>query len=193
MNNGDAGQDRILDHAYDGIQEYDNPLPRWWVWIFYVTIIFAVIYVVDPSGTFRGPGRIKEYERQLADAEKRWPKPSGAVDGAALAALAKDQTTLSLGKTLFTANCAPCHRPDGGGVIGPNLTDDYWLHGGSLAEIYRTVDEGVLAKGMPNWGKILKPDQVKAVAVYVGSLRGTNPPNPKAPQGDNLAGGAAVK
>ena len=193
MSNGDAGQDRLLDHAYDGIQEYDNPLPRWWVWIFYVTIGFALIYFFDPRGTFRGPGRIKEYEQQLADAEKRWPKPSGAVDAATLAAVAKDQKTLSLGKTVFTANCAPCHRADGGGAIGPNLTDEFWLHGGNLPEIYKTIDEGVLAKGMPNWGKILKPEQVKAVAVYVGSLQGTHPANPKAPQGDKPTNGAVVK
>jgi len=193
MTNGDAGQDRLLDHAYDGIQEYDNPLPRWWVWIFYVTIIFALVYFFDPRGMLRGPGRIKEYEQQLADAEKRWPKPSVVVDGAALAALAKDQKTIGLGKAVFTTNCAPCHRPDGGGAIGPNLTDEYWLHGGNIADIYKTIDEGVLAKGMPNWGKILKPDQVKAVAVYVGSLQGTNPPNPKAAQGDKITAGASAK
>jgi cytochrome c oxidase cbb3-type subunit 3 len=191
MSDANADQDRLLDHAYDGIQEYDNPLPRWWVWIFYVTILFAVIYVVDPRGTFRGPGRVKEYEQQLADAEKRWPKPSGAVDAAALAALAKDQKMLALGKTVFATNCAPCHRPDGGGVIGPNLTDEYWIHGGTLPEVYKTIDEGVLAKGMPNWGKMLKPDQVKAVAVYVASLQGTNPPNPKAAQGEKVPGVAA--
>lgn len=193
MSDSNSAQDRLLDHAYDGIQEYDNPLPRWWVWIFYVTIIFALVYFFDPRGMLRGPGRIKEYEQQLADAEKRWPKPSVVVDGAALAALAKDQKTIGLGKAVFTTNCAPCHRPDGGGAIGPNLTDEYWLHGGNIADIYKTIDEGVLAKGMPNWGKILKPDQVKAVAVYVGSLQGTNPPNPKAAQGDKITAGASAK
>ena len=188
MSTGDADQDRLLDHAYDGIQEYDNPLPRWWVWIFYASIIFAVVYFFDPFGTIRGPGRLKEYSQQLAEAEKRWPKSSGTVDAAALATLAKDQKTLTLGKTVFATNCAPCHRADGGGVIGPNLTDEYWIHGGTLADIYKTISEGVLAKGMPNWGKMLKPDQVSAVAVYVGSLQGTNPPNPKASQGDKVVG-----
>ena len=190
MTPGDTGQDRLLDHAYDGIQEYDNPLPRWWVWIFYASIIFAFVYFLDPRGTLRGPGRVKEYEQQLADAEKRWPKPSATVDAAALATLAKDQKALALGKTVFTTNCAPCHRADGGGVIGPNLTDEFWLHGGTLTEIYKTINEGVLAKGMPNWGKMLKPDQVNAVAVYVASLQGTHPPNPKAPQGDKAEGPA---
>lgn len=177
--------DRLLDHAYDGIQEYDNPMPRWWVWIFWATIAFSLLYFFDPTGRIRGPGRVKEYQQQLADAEKRWPKSAG-VDAAALLAAASDAKTIAAGKTVFASTCTPCHGPDGGGVIGPNLTDAYWLHGGSLPEIYKTIDEGVLAKGMPNWGKMLKPEQVKAVAIYVKSLAGTKPANPKAPQGDKV-------
>ena len=183
MSDSDSSQDRLLAHAYDGIQEYDNPLPRWWVWIFYATIVFSVIYLLDPTASLRGPGRVKEYQQQLADAAKRWPQPSGAVDAAALMALSKDQNALTQGKAVFATNCVPCHGPDGGGVIGPNLTDQYWLHGGTLPEIYKTINEGVLAKGMPNWGKLLKPEQVKAVAVYVQSLQGTAPAKPKAPEG----------
>jgi len=179
--------DRLLDHAYDGIQEYDNPLPRWWVWIFYATIVFAAAYYFDFTGRVQGPGRVKEYEQQMADAAKRWPAPTGGVDEAALLALASSAQTLALGKSTFTTNCVACHRADAGGLIGPNLTDEYWIHGGTLAAIYKTVDGGVLDKGMPNWGKLLKPDQVKAVVVYVASLQGTNPPNPKAPQGDKVA------
>ncbi len=185
MPNIENQPERLMDHAYDGIQEYDNPLPRWWVWIFWATVVFAVIYYFDFTGAIRGPGRIKEYEQSMADAARRWP--TGARMGAAeLVALSKDSRALALGKATFTANCSPCHRPDGGGLIGPNLTDDYWIHGGTLPDIYKTINEGVLAKGMPNWGKMLKPDQVKAVAVYVASLRGSNPPNPKAPQGDKV-------
>ncbi len=183
MSNGETDQDRLLEHAYDGIQEYDNPLPRWWVWIFYGTIAFAVLYAFEPTRTLRGPGRVKEYERQVAAAAERWPQGSGTVSAAALAALARDPKALDSGKAVFAANCTPCHGPDGGGIIGPNLTDAYWLHGNSLPEIYKTVSEGVLAKGMPNWGKLIKPDQVKDVVVYVKSLEGTTPKNPKAPQG----------
>lgn len=184
--NSERGDDRLLDHAYDGIQEYDNPMPRWWVYIFWATIIFAVLYMFDFTGRIRGPGRIKEYEQQLADAAKRWPPPA-KVDAAILAAVEHDPSTIAAGKAVFTTNCTPCHGPDGGGVIGPNLTDEYWLHGGSLIEIYTTINEGVLVKGMPNWGKMLKPEQVKAVAVYVKSLGGTHPANPKAPQGTKAA------
>jgi cytochrome c oxidase cbb3-type subunit III len=183
MPSRDSSEDRLLDHAYDGIQEYDNPLPRWWVWIFYATIVFAVVYAFDPTASIRGPGRVNEYQQQLADAAKRWPQKGAVVDAAALASLSKDQSALALGKSVFATNCTPCHGPDGGGVIGPNLTDQYWIHGGTLSEIYKTVDEGVLAKGMPNWGKLLKPEQVKAVAVYVRSLQGTTPAKPKPPEG----------
>jgi cytochrome c oxidase cbb3-type subunit 3 len=87
------------------------------------------------------------------------------------------------GKVVFTTYCVPCHRPDGGGLIGPNLTDDYWIHGGRPSEIIKTVTEGVLAKGMPNWGKMLKQEQVESASAYVLTLHGTNPPNPKEPQG----------
>ncbi len=176
--------ERLLDHDYDGIQEFDNPMPRWWVWIFWATIVFAVIYYFDFTGAIRGPGRVKEYEMAMADAARRYPQPAAGGDASALAALRNDDKALALGKTTFVTNCAACHRPDGGGLIGPNLTDDYWLHGGTVAEIHTTIMNGVLEKGMPPWGKMLKPDQVSAVAVYVASLHGTNPANPKAPQGE---------
>lgn len=185
MPNGNPSHDHLLEHAYDGIQEFDNPMPRWWVWIFWATIIFSLVYILDPTRTLRGPGRIKEYQQQLADAEKRWPK-AAPIDAAVLAAAVKDPSVVAAGKAVFTTNCTPCHGPDGGGVIGPNLTDQYWLHGGTLADIYKTVNEGVLAKGMPNWGKMLKPEQVKSVVAYVASLQGTTPKNPKAPQGDKV-------
>jgi cytochrome c oxidase cbb3-type subunit 3 len=175
-------QERLLDHNYDGIQEYDNPMPRWWVWIFWATIIFSLLYWIDAGGFMRGPGRIADYERTMADAAKKFPSSAGA-DAATLAALAKDPSALALGKTVFTTNCAVCHRADAGGNIGPNLTDEYWLHGGTITEINHTINVGVLDKGMPNWGKMLSQQQVNAVTVYVASLRGSNPPNPKAPQG----------
>jgi cytochrome c oxidase cbb3-type subunit 3 len=103
--------------------------------------------------------------------------------GPELAALAQDRSTIALGKQIFTTNCASCHRPDAGGMIGPNLTDDYWIHGGTLVEIHKTVTNGVMEKGMPAWGKLLKPDQIDQAVAYVASLHGSNPPNPKAPEG----------
>jgi cytochrome c oxidase cbb3-type subunit 3 len=98
-------------------------------------------------------------------------------------ALTRDSKALAAGKQLFVSTCAPCHRPDGGGLIGPNLTDDYWLHGGSITEIHHTITYGVLDKGMPNWGKMLRAEQVADVAAYVYTLHGSNPPEPKPPQG----------
>lgn len=180
----DQGRDHLLDHSYDGIQEYDNPMPRWWVYIFWGTIAFSVLYVINVGPFGVGRGRIANYEAEMAAAAKLHPQGGGQVDVAALLAATKNAGTVAAGKTVFTTNCAACHRADGGGLIGPNLTDKYWLHGGTIADIYRTVNDGVLAKGMPAWGKVLKPADVTAATAYVASLRGTNPTNPKAPQGD---------
>jgi cytochrome c oxidase cbb3-type subunit 3 len=184
--NAKTEQDRLLDHAYDGIQEYDNPMPRWWVWLFWATIIFSVIYFFDVTGRVKGIGREAEYEREVAEAARRWPHPAAGADAAALAALAQDPKAKEAGKAVYTQNCASCHRPDGGGLIGPNLADDHWIHGGTPEAIQRTIAEGVLAKGMPAWGKMLKPEQVDGVTAYVVSLRGTNPPDAKAPQGEKV-------
>jgi len=188
MPNKTPNEERLLDHDYDGIREYDNPMPRWWVWIFWATIAFSILYVVDIGGFMRGPGRIADYKLALADAERRWPQASAAPDAGSLSALLNDQKTLTLGKSVFATNCAVCHRADAGGNIGPNLTDDYWIHGGDIGAIAETITKGVLDKGMPNWGKMLPPAQVSAVAVYVASLHGTNPTNPKAPQGTKVGG-----
>lgn len=176
-------EDRLLDHEYDGIQEYDNPMPRWWVNIFWVTIVFAALYWFDvgPFGT--GKGRIARYEAEMAAFAAAHPVKGPAVDGARLALLAKDPAAVAKGRTTFAQSCAACHRADAGGLIGPNLTDDYWLHGGTLPEILSTVSNGVLDKGMPAWGRTLKEDDVVAVVAYVATLHDTHPANPKPPQG----------
>jgi cytochrome c oxidase cbb3-type subunit 3 len=174
--------DRILEHEYDGIQEYDNPMPRWWLLTFAGTIIFSVIYMFNIGPVGNGKGRIADYEADMKAFADAHPAPA-SMSPEALLALAADPKAMQLGKETFATNCVSCHRPDAGGLIGPNLTDDYWLHGNQLTDIYKTVTEGVLAKGMPPWGKMLKPEQVNAVVVYVKSLRGSNPANPKAPQG----------
>ena len=191
----DPREDLLLDHEYDGIQEYDNPMPRWWIQIFWATIIWAALYALNVPGIGTGKGRIANYERDMAAWRAKYP-PAAAVkplDDATLLADTKDPAKLALGKTTFTMNCVPCHGPAGGGVIGPNLTDDYWLHGGAPSQIWTTVHTGVLAKGMPAWGQMLTPDKVEAVVAYVITLHGTHPANPKAPQGDlAAAAGQAV-
>ncbi len=180
----DQEQDRLLDHDYDGIREYDNPMPRWWLWIFYATIIFVPVYYLLPGSMGAGPGMIAAYEAEVAAYEASRPAAAdGGASAEALLALASDPAALANGKSLFDMNCAVCHRADGGGLIGPNLTDDAWLHGSSPTAIHATIANGVLEKGMPPWDRLLKPEQVDAVTAYVISLRGTNPPAPKAPEG----------
>ena len=181
-------QDQLLHHSYDGIQEFDNPMPRWWVYLFWATIVFSVLYWLNVPGFGIGKGQISDYDRDMAaaaaaTAKQRAAEPAGASPEQRMA-MTKDASVLALGKQTYTQNCAACHRADAGGQIGPNLTDDYWLHGGALEEMHKTVADGVLEKGMPPWGKVLKPAQLDAVVAYVYTLRGTTVPNPKAPQGE---------
>jgi cytochrome c oxidase cbb3-type subunit 3 len=183
--NDQPQEDILLDHNYDGIQEYDNPLPRWWVYIFYVTILFVPIYYFAP-GTMGAKGtkeRLYADEMETFRRDHPEPPPSAGATSEGLLALVRDEEALEEGKQTYAQNCAACHGPAGGGMIGPNLTDDAWLHGGQPMEIHHTVAEGVLAKGMPPWGKMLKPRQLDAVVAYVISLHGTNPPGAKAPEG----------
>jgi cytochrome c oxidase cbb3-type subunit III len=197
MANDDAGpggapkggeEDRILDHEYDGIREYDNPLPRWWLNVLYATILFSVVYYLNIiPGVGTGAGRIAHYEAEMAAAQQA--RDAAAAKAApvtpeAIAALTHDAAAMAKGRERFTATCSPCHRADGGGNIGPNLTDDFWIHGGDPGQILQTVTQGVAAKGMPAWGQVLKPDELTIVVAYVTTLRGSNPSNPKAPQGD---------
>jgi len=180
-----APTDKLLGHTYDGIQEYDNPMPRWWLTTFALTIVFSVIYVLNIGPIGAGDGWIADYEKTMREFAAANPAPTGAgATPEQLIALLTDAAALGKGKETYTSYCASCHGPDGGGIIGPNLTDAYWLHGGEIGSIYKTVAQGVLAKGMPPWEKSLKPDQLQAVVAYVASLKGSTPANPKAPQGE---------
>jgi cytochrome c oxidase cbb3-type subunit III len=181
----DPNQDRLLDHEYDGIKEYDNPLPRWWLASLWITVIFSVLYLLNVPGLGPGKGRVADYDADMARAAELAAKndPLTAVTDETLLAAATDQAIRALGAATFASTCSSCHLADGGGLIGPNLTDRYWLHGGRPLEIMKTIIEGVPAKGMPGWGKILKPDQLRAVGAYVLTLKGTTPKAPKAPQG----------
>lgn len=178
----------LLDHDYDGIQELDHPLPGWWLAVFYITIVFAVGYVVYYM-TGWGPTLTDELNTQMAAIEASKPKaPEGGngLTDEALAAMAKDPSKIEAGKVVFTGKCAPCHGDVGQGIIGPNLTDDNWIHGkGAPTDIMKVVTDGVADKGMPPWGPVLTPDELTAVVVYIRSIHGSNPPNPKEPQGDH--------
>lgn len=180
-------QDRLMEHEYDGIAEFDNPMPGWWVLTFWLTIVFAVAYALNVGGIGTGAGRVAEYEKDMAAFRAAHPAPAAATAPAALLAIAGDHEKLEEGRELFTKTCASCHLADGGGLIGPNLTDDNWLHGGKIEQINATITDGVMAKGMPAWGKLLKPGDVDLVTAYVWSLHGTKPAKPKLPEGEFVA------
>lgn len=183
-------KDIELDHSYDGIRELDNHLPPWWKWLFYGSIAFAVVYMIvyHVSGTL--PLSIDEYHREVALAEEQIKKyqasqPRAAIDENSLEYTA-DSEIIEKGKQVFMSNnCGGCHRNDGGGnTIGPNLADEYWLHGGDIKNIFSTIKNGVVEKGMPAWGKSMSAEDVRDVTFFVMSLQGTNPPDAKAPQGE---------
>lgn len=261
----DKLDDRLLDHDYDGIKEIDNDLPPWWLWLFYITIIYGVVYMIhyhvtgtgdlsaveymkemDPNWTAEqgipGPGVSIAYKSPYAnpqgditpqlwaafeyyvgpqvgfdvlvmeamrrasaeDLEKlkasfpdAWTKltdGSGNIIPAekpSISAAANlnftrltDAASLDAGKKIFTTNCVSCHGPEGQGGIGPNMTDNYYIHGGQINDLMATIITGVPIKGMISWKGILNEEQMNQVASYIMSLRGTNPPNPKAPQGE---------
>lgn len=180
-------EDRLLDHEYDGIREYDNPLPRWWLWIFWVSIAWSVVYVANViPGVGSGAGREKQYAAEMDAARAKYGDPAAAlatVDDAAILAATADPAQVEVGKATFMTNCVACHRDDGGGNIGPNLTDEYWIHGSRPSQIHGTIASGVLDKGMPAWSAVLKPEEVLAVTAYVRHLQDSHPKDPKEPQG----------
>lgn len=178
-----------LDHNYDGIKELDNHLPPWWKWLFIGTVIWGVIYLFVYHISDNLPLQLQEYQDELTQAEEAALKlqasqPQAVIDENTLE-YKDDAAMLTSGKSIFTINCVACHAKDGGGnAIGPNLTDAYWLHGGTIKNIFGTVKNGVVEKGMPAWGKSMSPKDVRNVVFYVMSLQGTKPGAPKAPQGE---------
>jgi cytochrome c oxidase cbb3-type subunit 3 len=177
----------ILDHNYDGIKELDNTLPPWWLYMFYATIIFGVIYLVRYE-VLDGDDQETEYRKEVAAEEKRMEKyrevTPDAFDESALTILT-DESSLKRGKAVFNLNCASCHAADGGGGIGPNLTDKYWILGGGIKNVYNTIkDGGRPGKGMISWKSTLKPIDIQKVGSYILSLEGTSPAKPKKAEGD---------
>ena len=180
-------QEIVLDHNYDGIRELDNQLPPWWTYLFYMTIVFAGVYLVYYE-VFDGPDQTDEYNKEMAIAKEEiaeYKKNNKDLIDAETVVQLTEASDLAAGKTIYTENCVACHKDSGGGGIGPNLTDDYWILGGGIKNIYHTISEGGRAgKGMIPWKSDLKPSQIAQVASYVMSLHGTNPPDGKEPDGD---------
>lgn len=179
-----AREARVLDHEYDGIREYDNPMPGWWVKIFWGSFFFAIAYLFHYHLSGQGVSVHDAYESEMASvrAEQARRALAESVTEDGLKKLMLDGKMMAEAKAIFAQRCTPCHGEHAQGVIGPNLTDGYWLHGGTLMEIHHTVSEGVAAKGMPAWKMQLSPTQVRELAAFVGSLRNTNVPG-KAPEG----------
>ncbi len=175
-----------VGHDYDGIRELDNITPPWFVAAFAGTILFAAVYLYRYHVAYSAPSQIKEYEIAVKEAELR------KLEDLKSQANFVDENTVTLlkegeyeeGKTIFKATCAVCHGNNGQGLVGPNMTDDYWIHGGSIKDIFTTIKYGVLDKGMKSWKDDYSPNQIAQLASYIKSLRGTNPPDQKAPQGD---------
>jgi cytochrome c oxidase cbb3-type subunit 3 len=179
------------NHSYDGITELDNFMPPWLQWVFVSTIVVAVIYFVHYTVLGTGATGIEEYQEELRiealAAEVRKATQAAGIDENSVV-FDESQGAISAGKTIFESNCAACHAADGGGGVGPNLTDEYWLHGGSINDVFTVVKYGVIEKGMIPWQDQLSPEQMQQVASYILTLKGTSPANPKAPQGDPYSG-----
>ena len=173
----------LLDHDYDGIQEYDNPLPNWWLVTFFATIIFSAIYYIHYT-VGGGYTQYQELEASMKDLPKATEKVWSEEE---LKAKMDSPEFVEKGKTVFASKCSACHGPEGQGGIGPNLADRFWLHGkGHRAHILQTIAKGVTEKGMPAWTGMISDDEIILVSGFVYALRNTQPANPKAPQGEEI-------
>ncbi|MBC8768297.1 c-type cytochrome [Arenibacter sp. BSSL-BM3] len=178
----------ILDHNYDGIRELDNNLPPWWVYMFYATIIFGVVYLAR-FHVFNDYTQNMKYEQEVAEAmiaiEEYKKTAKGLVDANSVELLT-EASDIKAGATIYSSNCVACHMPDGGGAIGPNLTDEHWILGGGIKNVFHTISEGGRdGKGMIAWKQTLKPVEIAQVASFILSeINGKVPANPKAAEGE---------
>jgi len=179
--------DITLGHSYDGIRELDNRLPPWWLYGFYITIIFAGIYLWRYHVSASAPLSIQEYEISVAKAEvekeEYLSKSANNVDENTVKLLT-DAASIEGGKKIFITNCTACHGADGGGVVGPNLTDEYWLHGGRVNDVFKSIKYGIVEKGMKSWKDDFSPVQIAQLSSFIKSIKGSKVANPKSPQGD---------
>ena len=177
----------LLAHDYDGIKELDNTLPPWWVYLFYGCICFGIIYLVRFE-IMGGDNQEMELKKEMSQAKievAEYLKTAPDLMDEKSVTLLTDPEELKIGKAIYTTNCVACHRADAGGQIGPNLTDKNWILGGGIKNVFHTITNGGRdGKGMISWKSTLKPKEIQHVASYVLSLQGSNPIDPKAPDGD---------
>lgn len=179
-------KDIMLEHEFDGITELDNPTPAWFMWLFYTTIVIAVGYMLTYHVFKWSPLQDEEYAIEMREAEEAkkeyLSKAANLIDENTVTE-SSDAGVISAGQALYSTNCIACHGDKGQGVVGPNLTDEYWLHGGKIGDIFKSIKYGIPEKGMISWEKTLTPKQISDLSNYLHSIKGSNPPNPKAPQG----------
>ena len=174
----------IKDHDYDGIRELDNDMPAWWKWLFYITIIFAIVYSIRLF-VFHSDDLVQEREYENAMAEAEMNKPAQAEAAAFEIVVLDDDASIASGKETWDKICAVCHLVDGGGLVGPNMTDNYWIHGNTVEDLYNIVEIGVIEKGMiPYKDQLSEQKRLEVVSFILVNLQGSTPATPKAPEGD---------
>ncbi len=177
----------LTDHSYDGIRELDNRLPPWWLWGFYISIIFSVAYLLHYHVFETGKLQEDEYVAQMEEAEAEVQAYLASLDNLideTSVTFTNDEVDLLAGQEIFISKCSACHGQNGEGGVGPNLTDKYWIHGGDMPSIFKTVKYGVPSKGMIPWEAQLSPAEMQQVSSYIYTLEGTDPVNQKEPQGE---------
>jgi len=171
----------IKDHDYDGIRELDNPMPSWWKWLFYITIAFAIIYMIRIF-VFKSDDLIQE--REYANEMENVAKATPAEAAEFKLVLLEDEASLASGKETWDKICAVCHLVDGGGLVGPNMTDNFWIHGNTVEDLYNIVEIGVIEKGMiPYKDQLSEQKRLEVISFILVKLQGTTPATPKAPEG----------
>ena len=175
----------IAGHDYDGIQEFDNPLPMWWLWTFFGTIIFAFIYYIHYEFN-AGPNLDTELATDMAAISQLKTTAAANAPKVDIKTVIGDPNHIQNGAAIYAGKCASCHGDKGQGLVGPNLTDKAWIHGTAPDAMITTIAKGVLDKGMPPWEGILKEDEIQSLVAFIISIKGTNPPGGKPPQGTEV-------
>jgi cytochrome c oxidase cbb3-type subunit 3 len=184
-NRDEYRQDTVMEHEYDGIQEFDNRLPNWWLWIMYGSIVFALAYWIIFHTLGVGVLPVERFDRVMAEAKEiQLAKAEAAgIDNDYYVMLSETPDKVAAGREIFVAHCVACHLDDGRGSVGPNMTDGFWIHGCEPMQMQETINKGVVAKGMPVWENQLGPTRVQAVIAYLLTIRNNNVAG-KAPEGE---------